>query len=124
VARALRDCDIFIAPFTGSRIDAAFAAGADYVRTTIPRDTYPQVGYSVQSYAVTATVVTMADTDPVLVRAVVGRTLAALETLQAETPLFAPVKLRGMSARGLTAPLHPAAAAAFEAFVAGGSITQ
>jgi TRAP transporter TAXI family solute receptor len=124
VARALKECDIFIAPFTGSRIDAAFAAGADYVRTAIPRDTYPEIGYSVESYAVTATVVTMADTDPVLVGSFVARTLAALETLQAETRLFAQVKLRGMSARGLTAPLHPASAAAFDAFVGGGSITQ
>lgn len=117
VERTLRNCDVFLLPFTGNAIDAVFNASTDYVRTAIQRGIYPDLNYSVPSYAVTATLVTRDDIDPALVKEVVGSTLASLDMLKASTPIFSRVDLNGMNSRGLTAPLHPAAGAAFGAFV-------
>jgi uncharacterized protein len=116
VARALQDCDAVLVPLTGPEIDAFVAGNDDYRRVLIPLPTYPSLSSDVETIAVTATVVTLAHADGAAIRALVTQTLAALAQVQEEAPLLGGLTPETMRRSGLTAPLHPAAEAAFDAW--------
>jgi TRAP transporter TAXI family solute receptor len=118
VARALADCDVVLLPLTGPEIDAFVAGNEDYRRVRIPLPTYPTLSSDIETIAVTATVVTLASADPAAIRVLVTETLSALDQLQEDVPLLAGLTPEAMRQSGLTAPLHPAAAEAFEAWEA------
>ncbi len=115
VARTLADCDTVLIPVAGPKIDAVVAANPDFELAVIPAGTYPGMTTRIPSFAVIATVVTLEDEDPDLVSAFVSRTLEALPVLAQRAPVLAGLDASEMQSRGLTAPLHPAAAAAFAA---------
>jgi TRAP-type uncharacterized transport system substrate-binding protein len=114
VASALRDCDAAIRPFFGPDITSVLGESSDYERTVIPQSSYPELEEDVRTYAVMATVVTLENTDPVLVEALVGTVLRNLPELTSEAPILSGLEPSKMASEGLTAPLHPAAREAFE----------
>jgi TRAP transporter TAXI family solute receptor len=116
VARALAACDVVLLPLTGPEIDAFVTGNEDYRRVRIPLPTYPTLASDIETIAVTATVVTLAEADPAAIRVLVTETLSTLGQLQEHAPLLAGLTPEAMRQSGLTAPLHPAAAAAFEAW--------
>jgi TRAP transporter TAXI family solute receptor len=112
VARALRECDAVLVPFSPAEIATAIEGG-DYVRSYIPLSAYPELTADVSSVAVVATLVTRADVDESLVATVVRTVLANRERLAAQSRLLAALDPSAMASVALTAPLHPGAAAAF-----------
>jgi hypothetical protein len=118
IARALQDCDVVLLPLTGPEIEAFVSGNEDYGRVRIPLPTYPTLSSDIETIAVTATVVTLASADPAAIRVLVTETLSALDQLQEDVPLLAGLTPEAMRQSGLTAPLHPAAAEAFEAWEA------
>jgi uncharacterized protein len=118
VARALAACDAVLVPVTGPSVDAFVAGNDDYGRYFIPMQAYPELRGDVATFAVTATVVTDAAVDDATVGALVRHTLENLDTLRSRVPILADLDPYAMRANGLSAPLHPAAAAAFDAFLA------
>lgn len=115
VARALESCDVTIEPFFGPDISSVLGATTDYEKAVIPRLIYPQLEKDVPTYAVMATMITRDDVDDVLVQAVVAGVLDNLEALKAETPILSDLEPERMATEGLSAPLHDAALAMFEA---------
>ena len=115
VGQALSDCGVILVPVEGPRFDAAIADGVDYNRSIIARSTYPSLDADVPTYAVTATLVTRSSVDTNLVETVVSRVLERLPRLALSAPVLAGLNVSNMRRRGLTAPLHPGAKAAFKA---------
>jgi TRAP transporter TAXI family solute receptor len=113
-ARALAECGAVLVPVDGPAIAEALA-GPDYTRTAIPAMTYPDLRGDVPSYAVTATLVTRAGTPADAVSALVADTLDGLPELAITAPILARLDPAAMRTRGLTAPLHDGASAAFGA---------
>jgi len=118
VASAMADCDAILVPVSGPDVDAVFGESGDFVTATIPASSYPQMTGDVPTYAVTATLVTREDMANDIVEALVSDTLASLPDLAVRTPLLAGLTPEEMRSRGLTAPLHPGAEAAFTAAAA------
>lgn len=117
IARALDECDIELAPLTGPAIDALLAENPDYRRFYIPMQAYyPTLDRDVATFAVTATLVARESTDPAVVQALVEGALDNLDALRAGVPILENLEPGSMRDNGLTAPLHPAAAAAFDAY--------
>lgn len=117
IGRALENCDAELVPLTGPSIAALIAENTDYSRVYIPLQAYPSLDRDIVSFAVTATMVTRADADRDVVGALVTDTLENLEALGQTTPILADLDPEAMRHLGLTAPLHPAAAAAFDDFI-------
>ncbi|WP_299130055.1 TAXI family TRAP transporter solute-binding subunit [uncultured Amaricoccus sp.] len=118
VAKALADCDAELLPMAGPAVEAALDGNTEYVPFTIPMATYPQLSADLPTWSVIATVVTRADMDADLVRALVASTLDTLRPLAMRAPVLGALDPVLMRSQGLSAPLHPGAAAAFSAFLA------
>jgi uncharacterized protein len=118
VGRALGGCDAVLVPVTGAAIDALVEASDDYRRYYIPLQSYPSMSRDVPTFAVTATLVTDAATDDAVVGALVRNTLENLESLGMRERILEGLDPETMRSSGLSAPMHPAAAAAFEAYLA------
>jgi TRAP transporter TAXI family solute receptor len=117
IARALGECGAKLVPLAGPEIDALLAAHDDFSRVYVPMQAYPSMPGDVASFAVRATIVTLASENAGNVEALVTDTLAALEHLQQTTPILSALEPFAMREVGLTAPLHPAAEAAFANFL-------
>jgi TRAP transporter TAXI family solute receptor len=117
IARALGECGAKLVPLAGPEIDALLVAHDDFSRVYVPMQSYPSMPGDVASFAVRATVVTLASENAGNVEALVTDTLAALEHLQETTPILSALEPFAMREIGLTAPLHPAAEAAFAEFL-------
>ncbi len=119
VAAAMQRCGALLIPVQGPRVDPIFAetlgirAGGDPAIQPIP-----QLTADIPSYAVIATMVTRADIAADIVEALVAATLADLPVLALRAPVLAGLDPKAMRERGLSAPLHPGAQAAFDAFAA------
>ena len=100
-------------------VDPVFAQHPEYVPVVIPQSTYPELTQDIPTYAVIATVVTRADIAADLVEALVAATLADLRGLAMRAPVLAGLDPAAMRGRGLSAPVHPGALAAFDAFASG-----
>jgi TRAP transporter TAXI family solute receptor len=116
VARALRNCDVRLMDFRGPSVDGFLGNDPSFSQSLIPLATYPQLTSDIRSWAVTATVVARADTDARTVEAFVASLLANLPMLARTNPLFAGLTHETMRTRGMSAPLHPGAIRAFDAF--------
>ena len=120
VARALQDCGAILVPVAGAAASTRSSRSIrNTCRSSIPQSTYPELTPDVPTYAVIATVVTRADIAPDLVEALVAATLADLREIAIRAPVLAGLDPAAMRARGLSAPLHPGALAAFDAFASG-----
>ncbi len=119
VARAMRDCAVTIAPITGPEAEGLVGDGSVYSSLTIPAASYPELAEDVRSFGVSATLVTLAAMPDAIVEAFVRETLTGLAPLARRAPVLEGLDPEAMRSRGLSAPLHPGAARAFEAFLAG-----
>ncbi len=116
VARALSTCGATLIPLQGPQVEAVLHAGSEYVPLTIARSTYPELRTDVPTFSVMATLVTRSDIDADIVEAVVAETLRTLPALAMRAPVLAGLDPVRMRSTGLSAPLHPGAAAAFADF--------
>lgn len=106
IARTLAECDVTLLPVTGAAIDDLVAESGDYTQTTIPRRAYPGLTGNVETYSVTATLMTRADVPPEIVTAVAGIVTANLPDLNRRAPVIPRAWAPGMASDGLRAPLY------------------
>ncbi len=119
VADGIRRCGLRLVDFDGPRIREVLSGAPDYVPVTIPGGTYAGIPGNVGSFAVYATIVTRADMPDDRVTALVEGLTGNLDALHRQHPVLAPVTVETARSVGLTAPLHPAAAAAYAAVPGG-----
>ena len=115
VAAGMDRCGLKLVPFDGPHVREVLAGASDFVPETIPAGTYRGQDRDLSSFAVYATVVTHADTPDAEVTALVTALTDNLDALRRQHPVLGPVDLAKAATIGLTAPLHPAAAAALAA---------
>lgn len=115
LAATLQDCDVQIVPLTGPEIQGFIAAHDEYNAAVIAAGTYPGLTIDIPSFAVTATVVTLDSADGAIIGALVSETLDNLGTLRQTAPVLRGLDPATMRVEGFSVPLHPAAAAAFDA---------
>ncbi len=115
IAEALDACDVAIADLTGAGAAGLVAAEEGFVPARIPLAAYPQLTHDITTIGVKATLVARADTPDAVVEAMVATALSALPELSLREPLLDGLDPAAMARDGLTATLHPAAAAAFAA---------
>lgn len=115
VAKALRDCDAVLVPLNADEAGQIIAAMPDMKRSIIARNSYPELATGIASVAVTATVVSRADVDTVIVASLVRNTLANIDILARKARVLEGLTPAEMRVVGLTAPLHPGAEEAFAA---------
>ena len=118
IRAAMDRCDARLIPAAGPRLAAVMEGSQEYAAVVIPRATYPQLEVDIPTYAAIATLVTRADIAADIVEALVGSTLDSLPELAMRAPVLAGLNPEMMGTRGLTAPLHPGAQAAFETHAA------
>jgi hypothetical protein len=106
VARALGDCDTVLVPITGPAVEKLVAESPDYALATIPGGTYPgQLGW-VQTFSVTATLMTRSDVNPEIVSALARIIGDNLPELNRRAPVIPATRTPGLTTDGLTAPLY------------------
>lgn len=115
VARALADCDAEILPVAPELRARLVENNAEVAADVIRAGVYPQLAADLPTIAVRATLATREDADPEQVEALVLTTLSGLDALGSRAPVLRGLDPEAMLRAGLTAPLHPAAHAAFEA---------
>jgi TRAP transporter TAXI family solute receptor len=116
VGEVLSSCDTTLVPFVrGAGMPEVTEVAPGLRPAVIPGDTYPRLAADVPTYAVIATIVTRADTEPETVMRFVSAALDALPELQTRAPVLSALTPEIMRADGLTAPLHAGAAAAYAA---------
>lgn len=117
IARAMRECDAVLVPMRGPAVGAMLDASPDFHRSTIPMSLYADAGadpgVTVATFAVTATLVTLSRTSERTVSRLVSSVLADLPALGRAAPVLTGLSPDELRTRGLTAPLHPGAEAAF-----------
>lgn len=118
VARALRDCDLVLVPLAGPQVAVAFPQTAGYLPLVIPETAYPGLSGPVATIGVVASLVTRAGLEDSVVEAFVRATLTALPFIRRKAPVLYRVERELMRSRGVVAPLHPAAARAYDAWFA------
>ena len=116
VDHALSKCSASLIPVRGPGFDRLLLGGADYVHNVIPGAAYQGLINDVPTYAVISTLVTLASTDPAIVKTLVTRTLEQLPRLMQSASMLDGLEPKKMQRQGLTAPLHPGAQVAFDSF--------
>jgi TRAP transporter TAXI family solute receptor len=115
IARALMQCDAVLVPVSGPAIDTLLDGTPDYSSTVIPASAYRELDRDVPTFAVTATIVTLARTDEATVSRLADRVIEDLPGLARAAPVLSGLTPGEISSRGLTAPLHPGAEAVYSA---------
>jgi TRAP transporter TAXI family solute receptor len=118
IARALDECNAELVSLPEAEIQRLVSRNDDYSRFSVPARTYPALRGEVSTFAVRATVLTVATMADDMVDALVRNTLVNLGVLQEKLPILAALEANAMRTVGLTAPLHPGAARAFDRFLA------
>jgi TRAP transporter TAXI family solute receptor len=106
VARALSDCDATLLPVSGPAIDAHVAESPDFTPAVIGRGTYPGLTRRIETFSVTATLMTRADVDPAIVTAVARIVADNLPELNRRAPVIPAARTPGLASDGLSAPLY------------------
>jgi hypothetical protein len=115
VREAVAGCGARLLPLAGPEVDAAAASAPFYFAAEIPADAYLGQDDAVPSFGVGATLVTRADLPAEEIETLAGGILDALSALAGFDPTLAGLDPAAARRRGLTAPLHPGAEAAFQA---------
>jgi len=113
--QTLETCDVELVALQGPEIASFVESRPEYNLAVIPAGTYMQVPTDVPTFAVTATMVAMDTADSAIVDLVVTETLNNLGGLRIAAPVLRGLDPPKMRSDGFSAPLHPAAAAAFDA---------
>jgi TRAP-type uncharacterized transport system substrate-binding protein len=103
----------------GPEIERLIAGNDDYSRISLPIGTNATPPRELVTFAVQATVITLATIDDEIIDAFVRNTLMNLDTLRQKVPILAALNSGEMRSMSLSAPLHPAAARAFDRSLAG-----
>jgi hypothetical protein len=98
VSRLLNECDAMLVPVSAEAASTIIAALPDMKMSVIAPENYPKMATAIPSVAVTATVMTRADVDPVVVRSMVRNTLANLEILARNAPVLKGLDPKDMAA--------------------------
>lgn len=118
IADALNDCNVELVPLVGPKIESLISQNDDYSRFLVPAKMYSALHEEVPTFAVRATVLTVATMDDDMVEALVRNTLMNLDILRQKVPILTGLEAGAMRTMGLAAPLHPAAIRAFDKFLA------
>jgi TRAP transporter TAXI family solute receptor len=111
IREMLRACDLRLLPVDGRRLRAVLEDNAAFSAYTLPAETYAGIARDVPMLAVTATLVVRDGVEDAVV-ALFARALAEKgAAISRRAPVFRQRDPQAMATDGLTAPLHPAAAA-------------
>lgn len=110
----LKGCKAQLIPVTGNRVHHALAKLPYYVRSIIPRDAYREVTQDIPTIGLAATLVTTADTDPLLVGKLTEAVFENFPLLRSKHKAFLTLQRLQMAKTGLTAPHHRGAEAYFK----------
>jgi len=121
VADLLQRCALRLVPLDGPEMRRFVEASADFETFVIPAGSYDPAPEPVRTVSTLATLVTRDDVADDLVGYVARTVIARYDTLAETVPALGRRDLARMRKAGLTAPLHTAAAAAFEPAQAGGA---
>lgn len=113
--RTIEDCDLVLVPVAGRKVDAFLERNPDFSRHTIPAGTYPGVTRPVPTFSVAATLVARHDIPDEVVRLFLGTLIDDYDGLRELVPVLPAGNPLDWRTRGLSAPLHPGAAAVFDA---------
>jgi uncharacterized protein len=113
VASQLAACPSNFVAISGPAIDKLIGANPFYTKGLIPAEIYGVADF-IPTFGTRATLVTSASADPRIVAALVRGIVAHVDELKALHPALAGLKVEEMVTEGLTAPLHPAAAAIYK----------
>jgi uncharacterized protein len=119
IDRALNECDAELLSLAGAEIERLISGNDEYSRISLPIRTNATSAGEFVTFAVRATVLTLATTDDDIIDAFVRNTLMSLDTLRRKVPILAALDSGEMRSSGHSAPLHPGAARAFDRFLAG-----
>jgi hypothetical protein len=120
VADLLQRCALRLVSLDGPEMRRFVAESADFEAFVIPAGSYGPAPEAVRTVSTLATLVTRADVADDLVDHVARTVIARYDALADQVPALGRRDLARMRKAGLTAPLHPAAAAAFDGAQAGG----
>ncbi|MFO8032673.1 MAG: TAXI family TRAP transporter solute-binding subunit [Desulfohalobiaceae bacterium] len=105
--------DIRMVPINHDKIKEMVDDNPYYIMTKIPAGTYKGVDYDVETYAVTATVISSADVEEETVYDMVKTTFEHLDELKGSHSAFEHLNPEEML-QGLSAPFHPGAKKYYE----------
>jgi TRAP transporter TAXI family solute receptor len=114
IGRVLSTCDADLIPVSGPKLASVMEGKPDYSQAVIPKSHYPELSADVSTYAVTATLVTRATVEADIVQSLVRHVLDQRAGLAQRVPVLNDLDPLRMRRRGLTAPLHRGAKAAFD----------
>lgn len=109
IEQAVRLCDAVLVEVSGRPIDILVAKYPFYARMAIPGGLYAGNPYDVQTFGVTATLVTSAQVDADTVYALTKAVFENFDGFRAMHPSFQHLIPERMIADGLSAPLHEGA---------------
>lgn len=115
LATTLQNCDVEMVALTGPEIAGFIASHDEYNAAVIAAGTYPGLEVDLPTFAVTAMLVTMESADGEIIGRLVSETLDNLGDLRRAAPVLRGLDPAKMRIEGFAVPLHPAAAAAFDA---------
>lgn len=110
IQEATTDCDARLVPVTGGAIEALVAANPALVLATVPGGLYRGTPAPVDTFGVSATLVTREGEPEDTVYTMVRAIFADFDMLRGLDPVLAALDPEAMVHEGLTAPLHPGAA--------------
>ncbi|MCB1352131.1 MAG: TAXI family TRAP transporter solute-binding subunit [Rhodobacteraceae bacterium] len=113
VQEATLSCDARLVPATGTVADRLVAETPSFFEAEIPGGLYRGNPDAVASFGPGATLVTRADVPDEVISVLVTAIFSKLDRLRGLDPVLADLEPEAMTKDGLTAPLHPAAAAYF-----------
>jgi TRAP transporter TAXI family solute receptor len=113
VSSQLAACPSNFVAITGPVVDKLVSVYPFYARGPVPTELYG-ISADVPTFGGRATLVTSASADPRVVAAIAKSVLSHIADLRALHPALAGLKAEEMVTQGLTAPLHPAAAAVYK----------
>ncbi len=113
ILEATAGCGATFVAVAGPEAERVLAAQPAMIASEIPGGLYAGTGAAVPTVGVKATLVTRAAEPDASIANVVGAVLDDLETLRGLDPVLAGLEPEAMASGGLTAPLHPAAAAIY-----------
>lgn len=102
-------CDVKLVPATGPKINEIVIGSSYYTSSTVPAGLYRGTDQSVDSFGVTATMVTTSDVSDDVAYNVAKAVFENFDTFKRLHPAFANLKKEDMVKRGLSTPLHPGA---------------
>jgi uncharacterized protein len=119
IDRVLNECDAELLSLTGPEIERLISGNDEYSRISLPIQTNATPRRELVTFAVRATVLTLATIDGDIIDSFVRNTLMNLDILRQKHPILATLDSGEMRSLGHSAPLHPAAARAFDRLLAG-----